>query len=100
MPTTLSTKSQGTISTMYGTASMNYLNSRKDMLQKMLIELGNFDEQRNEIDRKYNDQIEFLRKSRTENNKKEVDDAIAQAQRLAEEEKAKLSLEEFQKDIN
>ena len=69
------------------------------MLQKMLIELGNFDEKRNEIDRKYNDQIEFLRKSRTESNKKEVDDAIAQAQRLAEEEKAKLSLEEFQKDI-
>ena len=100
MPTTLSTESQGTISTMYGTANMNHLNSQKDMLQKMLIELGNFDEQRNEIDRKYNDQIEFLRKSRTENNKKEVDDAIAQAQRLAEEEKAKLSLEEFQKDID
>lgn len=100
MPTDLSTESQGTISTMYGTANMNYLNSQKDMLQKMLIELGNFDEQMNEIDRKYNDQIEFLRKSRTENNKKEVDDAIAQAQRLAEEEKAKLSLEEFQKDIN
>lgn len=100
MPTTLSAESQGTISMMYGTANMNYLNSQKDMLQKMLIELGNFDEQRNEIDRKYNDQIEFLRKSRTENNKKEVDDAIAQAQRLAEEEKAKLSLEEFQKDIN
>ena len=100
MPTTLSAESQGTISTMYGTAGMNHLNSQKDMLQKMLIELGNFDEKRNEIDRKYNDQIEFLRKSRTESNKKEVDDAIAQAQRLAEEEKAKLSLEEFQKDIN
>jgi hypothetical protein len=100
MPTTLSAESQGTISTMYGTANMNYLNSQKDMLQKMLIELGNFDEKRNEIDRKYNDQIEFLRKSRTESNKKEVDDAIEQAQRLAEEEKAKLSLEEFQKDIN
>lgn len=100
MPTTLSAESQGTVSTMYGTANMNYLNSQKDMLQKMLIELGNFDEKRNEIDRKYNDQIEFLRKSRTESNKNEVDDAIEQAQRLAEEEKAKLTLEEFQEDIN
>lgn len=100
MPTTLSTENQSTIESLTGTAEMNKANESKKMYENLLIDLQNFDQQRTEIDKKYNDQVKFLTKQRTEANKEQTDKAIEEAGRLAKEAKAKISLEELQKDIN
>lgn len=60
--------------------------STQNELKEILERYKNFDAQRKVIDKKYNDDVEFLQQQRTEANAKEIDAAIKKAEELRNKE--------------
>lgn len=76
-------------------ASLNKLNSEKELYKRLIDANQNYATQRLEIERKYNDQIAALEKLRTEQNASTTDAAIEQAKKLKSSEIASLDFEIF-----
>ena len=68
--------------------------------EQMVASSRDFNTKMQLIDKEYTDKVLVLSQTRTDANSEETDRSIAEAARLRDEAKSKLSLEEFQKQIN
>lgn len=71
------------------------LRREKDFIQSILDQYRDYDAQRTELERKFNDDMAALGKLRTEENSKQVDAAVKQAKRQFAEESFKIDMSQI-----
>ncbi len=93
----LTSEQQAEIDSRKDAAAQKELRDKEQLFNELLEQYKDYATRREEIESKLNKDLSILNSQRTEDNKIQIDAAIAEAKRLAEEQIKSLNFEEFQK---